>query len=144
MQSWLVYGLLASLCFGINVIIFKIATTRGNGLNPYLAAFAYGTGGFLLFSIFYLFNMTEFNSNWKGIWLGVLSGAMWALGMVLVALAIAKKADIARLAPIYNTNTLVAVVLGIILLKEIPDATNIIKVVAGALMIVIGAVLVSI
>ena len=66
------------------------------------------------------------------------------IGFLAVAVAIAQKADVARLAPIYNANTIIAVLLGIIFLKEIPNASQIFRVVAGAVLIVIGAVLVSV
>ena len=49
-----------------------------------------------------------------------------------------------QLAPIYNANTIIAVILGIILLKEIPNASQMIRIIIGAVMIVVGAVLVSI
>ena len=76
--------------------------------------------------------------------LALIAGIIWGLGFLAVAIAIAQKADVARLAPIYNTNTLLAVLLGIIFLKEIPDASQIFRVVAGAVLIVTGAVLVSV
>lgn len=58
-------------------------------------------------------------------------------------LALVNKADVSRLVPIFNTNTLVAVALGMILLKELPAGTEKIKVVIGAILIVVGGVLVS-
>lgn len=143
MQQWIIYGLLASLFFGINVIFLKIASTRGVGLNPYTAAFAYGIGAFILFSLVYFFKLPRFNNNWDGVIFAVIAGAIWALGLVMVSVAIVNKGDISKLAPLYNTNTLIAVLLGIIFLKEIPAGTEIIKVVSGAVLIVIGAILVS-
>ena len=47
-------------------------------------------------------------------------------------------------APIFNANTLVTVMLGIIFLHEIPNTSQMLRVIAGAVLIVIGAVLVSI
>ena len=143
MENWIIYGLIASICFGVNVIIYKLAATKGQGLNPYLGGFSIGLGVFLFFFLVYLIKSPKFIPNWTGLTLALIAGAMWALGMLMVALAIAKKGDVARLAPIYNTNTLIAVLLGIIFLKEIPAGSEIIKVVSGAVLIVIGAILVS-
>ena len=69
---------------------------------------------------------------------------LFLAGIIAVVIAISQKADVARLAPIYNTNTILAVLMGIIFLKEIPDVSQMIRVIGGAVLIVIGAILVSI
>ena len=143
MQNWIIYGLIASICFGINIVIYKVGATRGQGLNPYLGCLSVGTGVFLLFFLAFMIKSPKFTLNWTGLTLALIAGAMWALGMLMVALAIAKKGDVSKLAPLYNTNTLIAVLLGIIFLKEIPAGSEIMKVVLGAVLIVVGAVLVS-
>lgn len=143
MENWLIYGLIASVCFGLNAVIYKIAVTKGHGLNPYLGVFSVGLGVILFFSFMYFIKLPEFTPNWKGLTLALIAGIVWALGMLMIALAIANNGNISKLAPIYNTNTLIAVLLGIMFLKEIPTGLGIIKVVSGAVLIVLGAVLVS-
>ncbi|MBL7055186.1 EamA family transporter [Candidatus Woesearchaeota archaeon] len=143
MENWVIYGLIASLCFGINAVIYKVAATRGQGINPYLGVFSVGLGVFLFFSLVYLIKSPKFIPNWTGLTLALIAGIVWAAGFLMITLAIANKADISRLAPIYNTNTLIAVLLGMIFLKELPAGSEIIKVISGAVLIVIGAVLVS-
>jgi len=96
-----------------------------------------------IFGVFLLFK-PSFDFEWKSSSIALIAGITWGLGFLAVAVAIAQKADIARLAPIYNTNTLLAVLLGIIFLKEIPNASQIFRVIAGAVLIVIGSILVSI
>lgn len=144
MQNWIIYGTLASLFFGINVIIFKLGSTKGLGLNPFIAALSFGIGAFILFSVFYFFKFPKFNDNWNGVILSVIAGIIWAMGLLMVSLAISKKADISRLVPLVNTNTIVAVFLGLVFLKEIPNALGVLKLIGGAVLIVIGAILVSI
>ena len=141
-ESWIVYGLLASLFFGTNAIVYKYAAVNG-GLNPFYASVFYGAGIFLSFLIAYLFKFSIPTTNFK--WLGValFAGVLWGIGFIMVAIAISSGSDIAKLAPIYNTNTLVAVILGIILLKELPSAAAAWKTVLGSIFIVIGAILVS-
>ena len=85
----------------------------------------------------------SFDFEWKSSGLALIAGIIWSVGFLAIAIAISQKADIARLAPIYNTNTLIAVLLGIIFLKEIPDASSIFRIIGGAVLIVVGAVLVS-
>ena len=144
MQNWLIYGIIASFCFALNTFIYKVAVSKGNGLNPYLATLSVGIGVFLFFAIVYFVKLPSFTSNWTGLTMAVLAGVLWALGFFMVSLAIANKGNITQLAPIYNTNTLIVVLLGIIFLKEIPSLTGIIKIIAGAILIIIGSILVVI
>lgn len=142
-ESWVFYGLFASLFFGVNVVFYKIAVVNG-GLNPYYAGVFYAVGIFSTLLAAYLFKFSA--PVWDFKWLGIalIAGIIWGLGFLMTAIAISQHADVARLAPLYNTNTLVAVVLGIILLKEIPSATAVWRIVLGAILVVAGSILVSI
>ena len=141
-MNWIAYGLIAAACFGVNGIIYKMAQQRGN-FSPYHGVFIFGLGILAVFSLVYMFNFDS-NFEWKSSGLLFLSGIIWAVGMLAVAIAIYQKADLARLAPIYNINTLVTVFLGIIFLKEIPDLSSMVRVISGAVLIVVGAIMVSI
>ena len=134
--------MIASVCFAVQTIIFKVAYQKGN-VTPYLGSFIFALGIIFIFALFLLFK-PGFNFQWKSGSLFLISGIIWGLGFLAVAIAIAQKADVARLAPIYNTNTLLAVLMAIIFLKEIPNASQVFRIVAGAVLIVIGSVLVSI
>ena len=142
MENWIIYGLIASLCFAVQTVIYKVAFQKGTS-TPYYASFIFAVGIILTFAVFMLFK-PDFQFQWKSSsWL-LVSGIIWAIGFLAVAVAIAEKADVARLAPIYNTNTLLAVLMGIIFLKEIPDTSQMFRVISGAVLIVIGSILVSI
>lgn len=141
-MNWIAYGLVAAVCFGVSTLFLKLAQQKGN-LTPYYLSFLFGFGIILVFSLLLIFN-PQFEFDWKSNRWAIAGGAIWAVGTLAVAIAIVRKADIARLAPIYNINTLITVLLGIIILKEIPDASQMIRVIGGAVLIVIGAVLVSI
>ncbi len=142
MENWIFYGILASFFFGLNVIVYKIAYQKGN-LSPYYGSFMFGIGVIVVFGLIFLFR-PSFEFEWKSSGLALAAGAIWALGFLSIAIAVSQKADIARLAPIYNTNTILAVLIGIIFLKEIPDKSQIFRIIVGAVLIVFGAVLVSV
>lgn len=142
MQNWVVYGLIAAFFFAVNTIIYKVAAQKGN-FSPYYGSFMFGIGVVLIFGLFLLFK-PSFEFEWKSSSLALIAGIIWGLGFLAVAVAIAQKADVARLAPIYNINTLLVVIMGIIFLHELPDASQMFRVIAGAVLIVIGAILVSI
>ena len=142
MQNWVVYGLFAAFFFALNTILYKVAQQKGN-FSPYYGILMFSIGIIIAAGAFFLFK-PSFEFEWKSSGLAIVAGAVWAVGMIAVAIAISQKADVARLAPIYNINTILAVLMGIIFLKEIPDTSQMIRVIAGAVLIVIGAILVSI
>jgi len=139
METWVIYAILAALSWGTYIVINKMA----GDINPYIAAVAMGVGVFAFFGIIYLALRPEFNNNWQGLGLSVVAGIIWALGMLFALLALANNAPVAKLAPIYNINTLIAVALGMVVLKELPVGEDRIKVIIGAILIVIGGILVS-
>ena len=141
-ESWIFYGMFASLFFGINAVVYKVAAVNG-GLNPYYAGVFYGAGIFITVVAAYFFRFSAPTTNFKWLGLALIAGIIWGLGFIMTAIAISNHADVSRLAPLYNTNTLVAVMLGIILLKEIPSAASVWRVVLGAVLVVAGSVLVS-
>ena len=140
MENWILYGLVAAVCFGLNSVIYKIAYQKGN-FSAYYGCFIFGLGVVLIFGIFFL-SKPSFDFEWKSSSLALIAGVVWGLGFLAIAVAIGQKASVAKLAPIYNANTIITVIMGIILLKEIPDSSQILKIIAGAALIVIGSVLV--
>ncbi|MBI2657883.1 EamA family transporter [Candidatus Woesearchaeota archaeon] len=142
MQNWILYGIAASVFFAINTIVYKVAAQKGN-FSPYYGSFVFGLGIVLLFSILFVFK-PSFSFEWKSGSLAMIAGVVWGLGFLAIAIAISKGGNVSQLAPIYNTNTILAVLLGIIFLKEIPDVSQVFRIISGAVLIVIGSVLVSI
>ena len=142
MPNWIVYGIIAAVCFGVQTALYKAAYQKSN-FTPYYGSFVFALGIVLIFGVFLLFK-PDFSFELKPNAILFISGIIWGLGFLAIAVAIAQKADVARLAPIYNTNTIITVLLGIIFLKEIPDASQMFRVIAGAVLIVAGAVLVSV
>jgi glucose uptake protein GlcU len=71
------------------------------------------------------------------------TGFFWAIGAALVAVALARYGvTIARIVPLYNMNTLVAVLIGLVVFAEWKDV-NTAKLVAGAVLITVGGGLVA-
>lgn len=143
MQNWLVYGLLASLFWGSYIVAAKVASSeKYYGINPFQVSLFMLVGVAIVFiatSFWQGFSMPESKA---GTAVAVFAGVLWASGMTVSLIALQKGADVARLTPLYNTNTLVAVFLGILLLKELPASQDLIKVLVGSVLIMIGTVLV--
>ena len=146
MQTWIIYGILASFFWGSYIIAAKVATSEKYfGINPALVSLFMLVGMAAVFVIAVLLEGNfETPKSSLGIVFSVLAGVLWALGIFVSIKALSLGASVSKLAPLYNTNTLVAVFLGIVLLKEIPNSTgNTLKLIIGAILIVVGAFLVS-
>ena len=141
METWIIFAILASLCWGTYIVLNKIALSKG--LNPFFALLIMGIGVIGLCATVFFLNSPDTAADSGSMVFALVAGALWAVGQLFAILALANKAPVAKLAPIYNTNTLVAVLLGIILLKELPTGAGQIKVIIGAVLIVVGGVLVS-
>jgi uncharacterized membrane protein len=63
--------------------------------------------------------------------------------MIFSFLAIGTGADVSRLVPIYNCNTLIAVLAGILVLHEMPDFAGAVKLLIGSALIIAGGILVA-
>ena len=142
MQNWIIYGLIASVFFALNTILYKVAAQKGN-FSPYYGSFMFGVGIMLIFGLFLLFK-PSFEFEWKSSSIALIAGIIWGIGFLAIAVAISKGGNVSQLAPIYNTNTILAVLLGIIFLKEIPDVSQVFRIISGAVLIVIGSILVSV
>lgn len=144
MPTWIILGIIASLCWGSYIVASKVATSEKYfGIPPAWAALFMLIGIAIVFLIGTIKAGTPISISKPGIGFAVLSGLLWGLGMYVSLRAISIGADVAKLVPLFNTNTLVAVLLGIVLLHELPKANDIARVVIGAVLIVIGAILVS-
>ncbi len=145
MEYWLVLGLFAAVSYSLAGLAAK-SSMSGGGLNVSQAGLAAAAGVLMAFLAFAAYQgMPSFaQASPKKLFLGVAVGVLWALGQILVYLALVRGADISRMAPIYNLNTLFVVVLGVLLLGELPDKAQALRVGFGALLITAGAVLVSI
>jgi uncharacterized membrane protein len=144
MDQWVLFGIIAAICFGASALFAKVALSDKHA-NMSVAVVALLTG----IGIMGIMLLTFFATN-KGesltptqIGLGLLIGVLWAIGNVFIIYALKNGADLSRMAPLYNTNTLIAVFLSIILLKELPNSSDALRVIFGAIMIFIGGILIT-
>ncbi|RLG19852.1 hypothetical protein DRN67_01555 [Candidatus Micrarchaeota archaeon] len=145
MENWVLFGILAAVAFGLSTLLNKVASGPGYfGLEPKTTGLLVGVGIMLTFAAYFLLQGgVAMPQNNAATLTAMAAGTCWAIGTIMVLKAFAGGADASRLTPIFNMNTLVVVGLGILLLKELPTQPEMIRVVSGAVFVVVGGILVS-
>ncbi|MCX6639426.1 MAG: GRP family sugar transporter [bacterium] len=145
MERWLFLAFMAALFWGGNAVLVKLAVGKEYyGLEPSRANFFVGLGVLTTMLIYDRMTPVPFYSAKMPVYaLSFLVGIVWALGNIFAFRSIEAGGKMSQVVPIYNTNTLIAVFLVIVLLKEVPTGADLIRVIAGAILITVGAILVS-
>jgi len=144
-EKWIIYGIIASLTWGLYALLMKLAVSpRYYGIDPFVAFVAMSVGILLVWpSVFVRGKRGVIRSAKTGLMIAFASGITWAVGMLAIVSALFKfEADVARIVPLCNTNTLVATSLGIILLHEARGERR--TIIIGAILVVAGGSLVAI
>lgn len=133
-------GVLPALIYGGSAIFQKMSTSLGISLSAYLVAT--GVGIAIVGMGFYLFESSFAFSIKSGLYAGTF-GLTWGIATGLVAYTLLNfDIPISQLVPLYNMNTLVAVLLALMIFSEWKDLHTI-KLLAGSALIVAGAILVA-
>jgi transporter family protein len=133
-------GLVPALLFGVAGICQKLSNQHGISTGAYVLSV--GIGVVLVGIALCLWNTSQ-TANVKSIIPAIVMGLSWGSGSVLVAIAINNyKTPLSVLAPLYNMNTLVAVVGALFIFSEWKDV-NALRLILGSLLIIGGGVLVS-
>ena len=133
-------GFLPALIYGGSALFQKMSTGLGISLSAYLVAT--GIGVAMVGVAFYMVDNT-FNYSIKSGLYAVAFGLTWGIASGLVAHTLLNyDVPISQLVPLYNMNTLVAVILALVIFSEWKDLHTI-KLLSGSALIVAGAVLVA-
>jgi uncharacterized membrane protein len=135
----LVGGLVPALGYAVFAVGTKLAAQSGLGAGPLLVLV--GAGCLAVGAVFWKLlpaGMDLPSAGW-----GLLAGVAWAAGSGFVSLALSRwGTPISKLNPIYNTNTLLTVLFGLVVFGEWRQVHPV-QLVAGALLILAGSLLVS-
>jgi len=136
----LIGGFIPALIYGGSAIFQKLSTSIGISISTYLVAV--GVGVVLAGLGFYFFdNSLPFSlkaSSYAGIF-----GLTWGIASGLVAYSLLHfNVPISQLVPLYNMNTLVAVLLALVVFSEWKDLHTL-KLLFGTVLIAIGTVFVA-
>ncbi len=140
MAGILIGGIVPALFFGVNGVMSKLAVQTGIGIGPYLMLAGLGVAGAgVILAVIH----PGADVSWSGVGWSVLMGLTWGAGVGGVAYALLHyKTPLAILVPLYNMNTLIAVLLALWIFGEW-HGLQIVRLLVGAAFIVLGGVLVS-
>lgn len=140
MTGLLVGGLAPALLYGLFGILQKSSNQSDIGLGPYLVGIGIGVvliGG-VSYGLWPNRNLPPVAFSYT-----VLMGSFWAAGTALVAVGLTRyNTPISKLVPLYNMNTLITVLLGLLIFAEWQNV-SVIKLLLGAALIIVGGVLVA-
>jgi uncharacterized membrane protein len=136
----LVGGAVPALLYGVTGILQKLSTREGISTGLYLVCFGAAT---TLTGVVLHLVLREGASPGRAIGIALVAGLAFALGAGLITIALIRfQAPISQLAPLYNTNALITVILGLWLLREFAEV-NLPRLLIGSILIVVGAILVA-
>lgn len=132
-------GLAPAFGYALFAIGTKFAAQGGLGAGPLLVLI--GAACLACGAVFWKILPAGINTP-AATW-GLVAGLAWAIGTGLVSLALSRwNVPISKLNPIYNTNTLITVLLGLVIFSEWKQA-NPLPLLGGAAFILVGSLLVS-
>lgn len=135
----LVGGLVPALGYALFAVWTKSGSQAGIGAGPFLVVVGFAcvvTGA--IFSA-----LLPANWNTRSVAFSLAAGVVWAAGTGFVSLALTRWGiPISKLNPLYNTNTLITVLLGLVVFQEWKQV-NAWQLLGGATLILAGSLLVS-
>jgi drug/metabolite transporter (DMT)-like permease len=130
-------GFTPAILFGVAAVFLKVANRDGVGTGPYLMAI--GATVLAMGALFTLWDRDYSFSAKSACYIG-LYGVVWSVAMICVAIALKRyHAQIGQLVSIYNMNTLVTVLIGLVVLSEWRNV-NPVKLTIAAILISLGGI----
>ena len=140
MRGIVVGGFLPAVLYGTAGILQKAAQRAGAGLGPYLLCVG---AGVITVGAVATWCHPDRGLPARAAGFAVAMGVAWGAGTWLVALALSRYAvPIAKLAPLYNLNTVIVVLFGLVLFLENRDVA-VGRLISGTVLVVLGATFVA-
>lgn len=136
--SLLIGGFIPAVLFGVVATFQKVINKETIGMGPYLMGI-----GATIFAIGALYSLwdRDLAITPRASFYVVLFGVMWSVAMICVAIALKRyNGQIGQIVSIYNMNTIVTVVIGLVVLSEWKNL-NSYRLLAAAVLISLGGVL---
>ncbi|MCX7569000.1 hypothetical protein OS242_03360 [Tumebacillus sp. DT12] len=149
MKTWVIAGIVAAFAYGLYSLPLKylssdkymkaplevIALGLALGVVVTGGVFAWIKGGHAVLAEPKL---------WPGLLIGAAAGAIWLIGTLTVTAAFRDPAtNVAQLIPLVNANTVVAVLGGLVVFRELANGADLTRIAVGSAIIMIGSYILS-
>ncbi len=137
MKEEVLYGFIAAIAWSLYVIVLK-AVLKSASLKEVLIFLSLGI---LISALFFsLLIKGNFSLNLNEILLSLLAGFLWFLGIFVVNYGLKKGLNLSIMAPIYNINTVLVVLLSLAIFHESVEPW---KVIIASILVTIAAIILS-
>ncbi|MCE8423329.1 MAG: EamA family transporter [Candidatus Methanoperedens sp.] len=127
-MNWIIYAVACVFLYGIMQFFIKLAST---GSNPILSSMIFITAQFIVQIILgtYFIQKSDLVFGSDTVKYGILGGIAAALATIFFFLAI-QQSTLSKVVPIVNMNVVIAVLLGVVFLKDMMN----LRIVAGIIL----------
>lgn len=149
MKTWVIAGIVAAFAYGLYSLPLKylssdkymrapletVALGLALGVVVTGGIFAWLRGGLLVL---------DTPKSWTGLLIGAAAGSIWLIGTLSVTAAFRDPmTNVSQLIPLVNANTLVAVLGGLLVFRELANGVDLTRVVIGSIVIMVGGYILS-
>lgn len=133
-------GMIPALLYGVSTIFVKAGNQAGISTGVYLLVLGFTIA---IIGAFFLIFTHDVHATKLGMLHTTGFGITWGLGTACIAIAISKyKAPLSTIVPLFNMNTLIAVLLGLWIFAEWKEV-HVVRLIIGSILIVAGGTLVA-
>ena len=147
MKGWIIYGLLSGAVYGLSAVPLKIAAAKGGTESLAVIVLASACGA-LMGAMVYALSVNRpavilEQLGCSTAALAVVSGLIGLVAGLLVTKSLAEPgARMADVMALVNTSVLFAMLFGVLLLKESLQGAQLLRSAGGAILVVIGSILI--
>ena len=137
----IVGGLVPAVLFGINGVLNKVAVLEGIGMPVYFIFIGMGA---IIVGLITTWYSRDHRRSAVAVWAAVGAGVSWSLAVMGSVYAIGVlQVPLSKLVPLYNMNTLIAVILAFWIFQE-HRSVRVPSLLLGSVLIVVGGTIVTI
>src|SRR5260221_802686 len=132
MEIGYLYALGAFACIGSYMMPVRCATAKGIAFLPFMGL------GMVLIDLFRFNSLLALWDHPHWFWASIVSGLLWVCGQSLANLAL-EEVSLAKASVLFNFNSFINIAFGLILFKEASGLRSYLFLLAGGLVLFIGA-----
>ena len=149
MKAWVLAGIVGAIAYGVYSLPLKFLSSDRYMRAPLeLVALGLALGVLVTGGVFACLRggvgLLFEPKWWPGLLLGMAAGSVWLIGTLSVTGAFRDPAtNVAQLIPLVNANTIVAVLGGLVVFRELANGADLKRIVIGTVLMMVGGYVLS-